>query len=102
MGRVINSIELAQSRLAGNDEKKSEQIISLNQLEKLEKLYVERVSKLSKDEMLLGINYAVRNVTAHEMRINWDVNEDEAINILSIISSLHKVLDKCQFVMQSV
>lgn len=53
-------------------------------------------------EMLLGINYAVRNVTAHEMRINWDVNEDEAINILSIISSLHKVLDKCQFVMQSV
>lgn len=36
------------------------------------------------------------------MRINWDVNEDEAINILSIISALHKVLDKCQFVMQSV
>lgn len=53
-------------------------------------------------EMLLGFNYAVRNVTAHEMRINWDVNEDEAINILSIISALHKVLDKCQFVMQSV
>lgn len=50
-------------------------------------------------EMLLGINYAVRNVTAHEMRINWDVNEDEAINVLSIISALHKILDKCQFIM---
>lgn len=50
-------------------------------------------------EMFLGINYAVRNVTAHEMRINWDVNEDEAINVLSIISALHKILDKCQFIM---
>ena len=51
-------------------------------------------------EMLLGINYAVRNVTAHEMRIKWDMNEAEAINILSIISALHKILDSCHFVRQ--
>lgn len=51
-------------------------------------------------EMLLGINYSVRNVTAHEMRINWDIDEDSAINYLSIISALHKILDKFQFIRQ--
>lgn len=51
-------------------------------------------------EMLLGINYCVRNVTAHEMRINWDVDEETAVNYLSIISALHKILDKFQFIRQ--
>lgn len=52
-------------------------------------------------EMLLGINYSVRNVTAHEMRINWDINEETAINYLSIISALHKILDEFQFIRQA-
>ena len=51
--------------------------------------------------MLLGINYSVRNVTAHEMRINWDIDENTAINYLSIISALHKILDKFQFIRQT-
>jgi len=51
-------------------------------------------------EMLLGINYSVRNVTAHELKIKWAVNEDKAINMLSIISSLHKELDECHFIKQ--
>lgn len=51
-------------------------------------------------EMLLGINYAVRNVTSHEMRIKWSVDEAEALNMLSIISSLHKILDNCHFIRQ--
>lgn len=52
-------------------------------------------------EMLLGINYSVRNVTAHEMRINWNIDEETAVNYLSIISSLHKILDKFQFIRQA-
>ncbi len=51
-------------------------------------------------EMILGINYAVRNVTAHEMRIKWDINEMDAVNILSIISAMHKILDNCYFIHQ--
>ena len=52
-------------------------------------------------EMLLGINYSVRNVTAHELKIKWAIDEDEAVNMLSIISALHKELDNCYFIRQS-
>ncbi len=51
-------------------------------------------------ERLLGINYAVRNVTAHELKIKWAIEEDSAINMLSIISALHKELDNCHFIWQ--
>ena len=46
-------------------------------------------------EMLCGIIHLVRNVTAHELRIRWDVNEADAIDILTQISYLHKMLDEC-------
>lgn len=47
--------------------------------------------------MFLGVNYAVRNVTAHELRIKWNIEEGKALNMLVIISALHKILDDCQF-----
>ena len=46
-------------------------------------------------EMLCGIIHMVRNVTAHELRIRWDVNEKDAIDILNQVSYLHKLLDVC-------
>lgn len=46
-------------------------------------------------EMLCGVIYMVRNVTAHELRIRWDVNEKDAVDILAQISYLHKLLDVC-------
>lgn len=46
-------------------------------------------------EMLCGVIHMVRNVTAHELRIHWDVNEEEAVDILNQISYLHKLLDVC-------
>ena len=46
-------------------------------------------------EMLNGITHMVRNVTAHELRANWIVDEKETIEILSIISFLHNQLDVC-------
>lgn len=46
-------------------------------------------------EMLCGVIHMVRNVTAHELRIHWDVNEKDAIDILSQISYIHKLLDIC-------
>ena len=48
--------------------------------------------------MLKGINSMVRNVTAHTPKINWIIDEDEAVDILMTISFLHKNLDNCQVV----
>lgn len=46
-------------------------------------------------EMLCDVTYMIRNVTAHELRIRWDVNEKDAVDILTQISYLHKLLDVC-------
>lgn len=46
-------------------------------------------------EILCGVTSMVRNVTAHEPRIKWNVNERDAIDILLVISFLHKMLDLC-------
>lgn len=46
-------------------------------------------------EMLCGVIHMVRNVTAHELKIHWDVNEKDAVDILTQISYLHKLLDVC-------
>ncbi len=53
-------------------------------------------------EMLCGVMHMVRNVTAHELRIRWDVNENSAIDILTQISYLHKLLDLCVIVPRNV
>lgn len=49
-------------------------------------------------EMINGILHMVRNVTAHELKIRWDINEKDAIEILNIISLLHKYIEKCTVV----
>lgn len=46
-------------------------------------------------EMLCGVIHLVRNVTAHELRIRWDINVNDAVDILTQISYLHKMLDVC-------
>lgn len=46
-------------------------------------------------DMLCGVYSMVRNVTAHELRIKWIVHEEDALDILLVISFLHKKLDQC-------
>ena len=46
-------------------------------------------------EMLCGVIHMVRNVTAHELRIRWDINEKDAVDILTQISYFHRLLDEC-------
>ncbi len=53
-------------------------------------------------EMLNGVTHMVRNVTAHELKIKWVVDEQEAIDILTTISFLHKQLDECFVVPQQI
>lgn len=52
-------------------------------------------------ELLCGVIHMVRNVTAHELRIRWDINEKDTIDILTEISYLHKILDNCIIVPQA-
>lgn len=56
MAEIINRIELAYGRLAGDSERKDEQIISLVHLEELEKIYVERIHAIANSESILDIN----------------------------------------------
>ena len=49
-------------------------------------------------EMILGIIHMIRNVTAHELRIRWDINENAAVDVLQQVSFLHKYLDQCVIV----
>lgn len=47
------------------------------------------------NELLCSIFHMVRNPQAHTPKINWPVEEDKALDILTIISFAHKYLDLC-------
>lgn len=47
-------------------------------------------------EMMHGITHYTRNVTAHEPKIKWIIEEAEAVNVFTILSFLHKALDTCE------
>jgi len=46
-------------------------------------------------ELLESITHMVRNPAAHTPKINWKMNETEALDILTLISFAHKYLDEC-------
>jgi len=45
--------------------------------------------------MVRGLFGAFRNPTAHEPRVTWSINEQDALDVLSFISLLHRKLDVC-------
>lgn len=55
MAQEINRIEIAYGRLAGQSENTTEQIITLDQLEKLEQLFVEQVNAFDENYDLLDV-----------------------------------------------
>ncbi len=56
IARMINRIELAYGRLAGDVEKKDDQLISVEHLEEIEKYYVERINYITSSEQVFTIN----------------------------------------------
>lgn len=46
--------------------------------------------------MLVGLFGMIRNPTAHEPKIEWPMGEIDALDILTIISFVHRKLDKVQ------
>ena len=63
---------------------------------------LERNAQNGLKEMLNRATHVVRNVTAHELKIKWIVNEQDAIDVLTTISFLHKQLDECFVVPQHI
>lgn len=61
----------------------------------------ERSEQNGLKELLKGVVSMVRNTTAHELRIRWDVREEDALDMLTEISYLHKLLDRCRRVSTS-
>lgn len=61
----------------------------------------ERSEQNGLKELLKGVISMVRNTTAHELRIRWDVREEDALDMLTEISYLHKLLDRCHRVSAS-
>ena len=47
-------------------------------------------------DLLEAIFHLVRNPTAHTPKINWKVEEEKALDILTLISVAHKYLDECK------
>ncbi len=46
-------------------------------------------------ELMQAIIFLVRNPAAHIPKLNWKSNEFDALNILSVISTIHRYLDEC-------
>ena len=47
-------------------------------------------------ELLEAIFHLVRNPAAHTPKVNWKVEEDKALDILTLISLAHKYIDECK------
>lgn len=47
-------------------------------------------------ELLEAIFHLVRNPAAHSPKINWNVEEEKALDVLTLISVAHKYLDECK------
>lgn len=46
-------------------------------------------------ELLEAIYHLVRNPAAHTPKINWKMDENKALDVLTLISFAHKYLDEC-------
>jgi uncharacterized protein (TIGR02391 family) len=44
--------------------------------------------------LLKGLFGTFRNTTAHAPKITWDIEEQDALDILSMVSLVHRRLDK--------
>jgi uncharacterized protein (TIGR02391 family) len=45
--------------------------------------------------MIKGVFGLFRNVTAHAPKVNWPIEEQDALDLLTIVSYLHRRIDEC-------
>nr|WP_279616245.1 TIGR02391 family protein [Caballeronia sordidicola] len=46
--------------------------------------------------LLIGLFGAVRNPLAHASKTNWPMSEQDALDILTLVSLIHRKLDRAQ------
>jgi uncharacterized protein (TIGR02391 family) len=52
--------------------------------------------------LIRGVFGTFRNVTAHAPKITWPINEQDALDLLSIISYIHRRLDMAVVIPRSI
>lgn len=65
-------------------------LLALNTLQ----TQTERSEQTGLMNLMKGMFSAFRNPTAHELREHWEVNEEDAKDLLALVSLLHRRLDK--------
>ncbi len=94
--RIRNSTGLGSDGAELIDEtfKLSNPCIIINSL----KTDTERSEHSGFSNLLKGIFGMFRNVTAHAAKIEWPILEEEAYDLLTLVSLVHKKLDKATIV----
>ncbi len=68
----------------------------INQFSQLNSLKTETEKGEQKGlvNLLIGLFGTFRNPTAHAEKIYWEMNKEDALDILSLISLVHRKIDK--------
>lgn len=87
--RTMTGLELDGTRLFDKTFSAKDPYLALNALQ----TELEHNQQNGLKELLNGVMHLVRNSTAHELRIHWDVNEKDAVDVPNLISYIHNLLD---------
>lgn len=90
----INRLEISYGRLAGNEEYKDKQLITLMHLEELEKTYISKINEITQSEFIIDINhfhmafYLWECLDKDRAQIYLKETLKEDINILKFVCSI--------------
>ena len=84
-GIYTDGAELIDNTLLGKN-----RCLAINSL----KTDSERGEQTGFGNLLKGLYGTFRNPTAHEPKIEWQVSEEDALDVLSVLSYVHRKLDK--------
>lgn len=89
--REITGLELDGGRLFQTAFSKNDPYLFFNSL----RTESELSEFIGLKELLEAIFHLIRNPAAHTPKINWIVDENKALDVLTMISFAHKYLDEC-------
>ena len=70
-------------------------ICSLN-MSTISPLKLSTLEILANRNLLIGIVAMFRNPSSHELKVEWKMSEQDALDIMAMISYCHRRLDKAQ------
>ena len=90
--RMISSLSLDGAPLIDSALGGEQPILKINPLQ----TESERSEQKGFVNLIKGANSMFRNPTAHEPRIKWQMSKEDAVDLLSIVSLIHRRLDKAK------